>query len=64
MAAPITRAREEGGLATDVAPSWAVDCFSSLVLTAAASISTGALPRHRAADLAVRTFLHGLANRC
>lgn len=64
MAALITRAQEEGALATDIAPSWAVDCFYSLVFTAAASISTGALPRHRAADLAVRTFLHGLADRC
>ncbi|OLF10366.1 hypothetical protein BU204_31680 [Actinophytocola xanthii] len=63
LATLITRAQQEGALADDVAPDWAVGCFYSLVFAAASSISAGTLPRHRAADLAVRTFLHGLANR-
>jgi AcrR family transcriptional regulator len=57
----VARAQNEGTLAADVDPSWAIGTFYSVIFTAAEQISTGTLPRHRAADLAVRTFLHGLA---
>ncbi|SMD25929.1 transcriptional regulator, TetR family [Kibdelosporangium aridum] len=62
LATLITRAQQQGALAADVAPSWAAGCFYALVFAAAESISAGTLPRHLAADLAVRTFLHGLAS--
>jgi AcrR family transcriptional regulator len=58
----VARAQDEGTLAADVAPSWVVGSFYAVIFTAAEQISTGTLPRHRAADLAVRTFLHGLAS--
>jgi AcrR family transcriptional regulator len=57
----IRRAQAEGAIAGDVDPPWIVGMFYSIIYVAAQSIGTGDIPRHRAGDVAVRTFLHGLS---
>jgi AcrR family transcriptional regulator len=63
LPALIRRAQAEGALLDDVDPAWFVGVFYSLIYVAAQSINTGVLTRHRAGDVAVRTFLHGLSSR-
>lgn len=58
----ITRAQAEGGIAADVTPGWILGVFYSLIYTAAEAIASDQLPRHRAVDVAVRTFLHGVGS--
>ncbi|NED96693.1 TetR/AcrR family transcriptional regulator [Phytoactinopolyspora alkaliphila] len=57
----IQRAQADGALRADVDPSWIVGIFYSIIYVAAESINTGHMARHRAGDVAVQTFLHGLA---
>ncbi len=61
LPALIRRAQAEGALQDDLDPAWVVGVFYSLIYVAAQSINTGVLPRHRAGDVAIRAFLHGLS---
>lgn len=56
----IVRAQAEGAVAADVTPAWVLGVFYSLIYVAAEAIGVDHLPRHRAADIAVRTFFHGV----
>lgn len=56
----LRRAEAEGALAP-VDPRWAETVFYALSYSASEAITSGMLPPHAAADLAVRTFFHGLA---
>ncbi len=57
----IRRAQDEGILLADVDPAWILGIFYSIIYVAAESINSGHLPRHRAGDVAIRTFLHGFS---
>lgn len=59
MVPQIEEAQREGGLAADLEAVWVQATFYALVYTAAELASLGTLPRHVAADRAVRTFLGG-----
>lgn len=61
LAEVVRRAQEEGAVTTDVDPAWVVGVFYSLVYVAAEAINSGHLPRHRAADVSLRTFFGGVA---
>jgi AcrR family transcriptional regulator len=60
MRALMDRAREEGDIAPGIPTSWAVNLYYAL-LYSAAEVSNQDLPRHVAADLAVRSFRRGVA---
>ncbi|NDL60747.1 TetR/AcrR family transcriptional regulator [Phytoactinopolyspora mesophila] len=59
----IRRAQAEDALDPGLDPTWIESAYYALVYVAAMSASSGAMPRHVAADQAVRTFLHGVAGR-
>ncbi|WP_161962393.1 TetR/AcrR family transcriptional regulator [Nocardioides speluncae] len=59
----VTRAQADGAVAADVAPDWVINMFYAVVYTAAESVNDGALPRHRAGEVASRTFFGGLGAR-
>jgi AcrR family transcriptional regulator len=56
----IARAQADGAVAADLDPAWVVGIFYSICYVAAESIAADRLPRHRAAEVAVRTFFHGV----
>lgn len=60
LIAVIRRAQEEEAIARDVAPEWVVGVFYSLIYVAAEAINSGHLPRHRAGEVAARTFFGGV----
>ncbi|WP_232847880.1 TetR/AcrR family transcriptional regulator [Occultella kanbiaonis] len=51
----LDRARAEGAIAADIPNAWAANLFYAILYTAA-EVSAGDIPRHVAADLAVRSF--------
>lgn len=59
----VTRAQADGTVAADVHPEWVINMFYAVVYTAAETINAGALPRHRAGEIASRTFFGGLGSR-
>jgi hypothetical protein len=59
----IRQAQAENALDPGMDPAWIESAYYALVYVAAMSASSGAMPRHVAADQAVRTFLHGVAGR-
>lgn len=60
LPAIIARAQSDGAVAADLDPAWVVGIFYSICYVAAESIAADTMPRHRAADVAVRTFFHGV----
>lgn len=50
----------EGALATDVPPAWAVAQIDALIWTMGSAVSRGEVAPNSAAELAVRTLIHGL----
>jgi AcrR family transcriptional regulator len=59
----IRQAQAENALDPGMDPAWIESAYYALVYVAAMSASSGAMPRHVAADQAVRTFLHGVTGR-
>lgn len=55
----MAEAQSEGVLAPDMDAAWLIDVFYSLIFVAAEAVGRGRMPRHRAAEIAIRTFLHG-----
>lgn len=60
MRALIDSARTEGSIAPGIPTSWAVSLYYAVLYTAA-EVSNQDLPRHVAADLAVRSFRRSVA---
>ncbi|TDE95159.1 TetR/AcrR family transcriptional regulator [Occultella glacieicola] len=56
----LDRARAEGAIAADIPNAWAENLFYAVLYTAA-EVSAGDVPRHMAADLAVRSFRRSMA---
>ncbi|WP_166354723.1 TetR/AcrR family transcriptional regulator [Phytoactinopolyspora limicola] len=59
----IRQAQADGDIAADLTPDWVEAACYALVYVGAQSVVDGTVPRHVAADQAVRTFLHGVAER-
>ncbi|MBB5791728.1 TetR family transcriptional regulator [Jiangella mangrovi] len=59
----IRAAQDDGELDPDIAPSFVTGVMYSLIYVTAESVASGALPRHKAAETAVRIFRHGLSPR-
>lgn len=57
----IRRAQDEGSVDPGLDPQWVLGTFYSLVYLAAEMVATGALPVHRAGDLAARTLFAGVS---
>lgn len=56
----VVRAAEDGAIDASAGPDWVISALYSIGYAAAEAINHGTLPRNRAGDVAVRTFLHGL----
>jgi len=56
----LRRAQEDGAIADDLDTDWLISVYYSLVWAAAQAISSGTMPPHVAADVAVRTFFRGV----
>jgi AcrR family transcriptional regulator len=63
LPALIRRAQAEGALHDDLDPTWVVGVFYAVIYLAAQAITTGRAPRHRAGDVAVRTFFRGVSGQ-
>jgi AcrR family transcriptional regulator len=63
MAKLIRAAQDDGELDPDIAPGFVTGVMYSLIYVTAESVASGALPRHKAAETAVRIFRHGLSPR-
>lgn len=63
MATLIRAAQDDGELDVDIAPQFVMGVMYSLIYVTAESVASGTLPRHKAAETAVRIFRHGLAPR-
>jgi AcrR family transcriptional regulator len=59
----IRAAQREGELDPDIDPTFTMGVMYSLIYVTAESVASGALPRHKAAETAVRIFRHGLSPR-
>ncbi|MDQ6526617.1 TetR/AcrR family transcriptional regulator [Nocardioides sp. LHD-245] len=56
----VVRAAEEGAIDASAGPDWVIAALYSIGYAAAEAINHGTLPRSRAGDVAVRTFLRGV----
>ncbi|WP_053205626.1 TetR/AcrR family transcriptional regulator [Jiangella muralis] len=59
----IRAAQRDGDLDPAIDPAFVIGVMYSLIYVTAESVSTGALPRHKATETLVRVFRHGLSPR-
>jgi AcrR family transcriptional regulator len=62
LRAIIIRAQSDGAIADDLEPDWVINVFYALIYAAAESVNNDTLPRHRAGEIAARTFFGGVTS--